>query len=113
MKQIKVTSSVMKAGNSDVSAAIKNKSERIVTNIATVLEYGTGNELASFECLSTAKIIDFSKSTTARKVNAGDFPLPVYLSKQMKRWRIRDIKFWLLDPTTYRQRNMLKELEND
>ena len=113
MQQVKYVSDSTIKNKRDEIAAKKAKAEMIVTSIATVLEFGTGDELTSYDSLSIAKIIDFSKSTIHRKVNLGEFPAPIYLSPQMKRWRMRDIKFWLLDPTTYKQRCMKKGVENE
>lgn len=54
------------------------------------------NELIDF------KIIPFSKSTYWRKVKSLEFPPPEKISEQITATRVKHIREWVRDPSSYR-----------
>lgn len=46
-------------------------------------------------------LVPFSSTTLWRMVKRGRFPQPLKISPQITAWRIRDIRDWLKDPSSF------------
>jgi hypothetical protein len=73
-------------------------------NLLTVLANGFGDELFTKNDLRAIGAHPFSESTRRRKIKNGDYPPPIMLSDQMGLWTLRSIRFFLIDPATYKVR---------
>lgn len=74
-------------------------------NLLTILTNGSGDELFTKNDLRAIGAHPFSESTRRRKIKNGDYPPPIMLSYQMGLWTLRSIRFFLLDPATYKVRS--------
>jgi hypothetical protein len=74
-------------------------------NLLTILANGTGDELFTKNDLRAIGAHPFSESTRRRKIKNGDYPPPLMLSEQMGLWTLRSIRFFLIDPATYKVRS--------
>lgn len=75
------------------------------SNLLTVLANGFGDELFTKSDLRAIGAHPFSESTRRRKIKSGDYPPPIMLSEQMGLWTLRSIRFFLIDPATYKVRS--------
>jgi hypothetical protein len=69
-----------------------------------VIALGTGEELLTKCDLRAIGAHPFSDSTRRRKIKDGQYPPPLMLSSQMPVWRVASIRFFLIDPLTYKAR---------
>lgn len=76
-----------------------------INNLLTVLANGSGDELFTKNDLRVIGAHPFSESTRRRKIKNGDYPPPIMLSEQMCLWTLRSIRFFLIEPTTYKVRS--------
>ena len=76
-----------------------------ITNLLTVLANGSGDELFTKNDLRAIGAHPFSESTRRRKIKNGDYPPPIMLSDQMGLWTLRSIRFFLIEPATYKVRS--------
>ncbi|NQW68920.1 MAG: hypothetical protein HQ457_00915, partial [Betaproteobacteria bacterium] len=74
-------------------------------NLLIVLANGSGDELFTKNDLRVIGAHPFSESTRRRKIKSGDYPPPLMLSEQMGLWTLRSIRFFLIDPATYKVRS--------
>ena len=74
-------------------------------NLLTILANGSGDELFTKNDLRVIGAHPFSESTRRRKIKSGDYPPPLMLSEQMGLWTLRSIRFFLIDPATYKVRS--------
>lgn len=47
------------------------------------------------------ELVPFSASTLWRLVNAGKFPIPVKVTKQITAWRVSEVQEWSKNPAGY------------
>ena len=73
-------------------------------NLLTVLANGSGDELFTKNDLRAIGAHPFSESTRRRKIKNGDYPPPIMLSEQMGLWTLKSIRFFLINPATYKIR---------
>lgn len=74
-------------------------------NLLTILANGSGDELFTKNDLRAIGAHPFSESTRRRKIKSGDYPPPLMLSEQMGLWTLCSIRFFLIDPATYKVRS--------
>lgn len=74
-------------------------------NLLTILANGSGDELFTKNDLRVIGAHPFSESTRRRKIKSGDYPPPLMLSEQMGLWTLRSVRFFLIDPATYKVRS--------
>jgi hypothetical protein len=98
---------LVSAGVEITQLAVKNtaKTQFHTTNLLAVLANGSGDELFTKNDLRAIGAHPFSESTRRRKIKNGDYPPPLMLSEQMGLWTLRSIRFFLIDPATYKVRS--------
>ena len=94
-------------GGNSRESTISNASTQShhTTNLLIVLANGSGDELFTKNDLRAIGAHPFSESTRRRKIKKGDYPPPIMLSEQMGLWTLRSIRFFLVDPATYKVRS--------
>jgi len=93
-------------GEKSRESTISNPSTQLhhTANLLTVLANGSGDELFTKNDLRAIGAHPFSESTRRRKIKNGDYPPPIMLSDQMGLWTLKNIRFFLADPATYKKR---------
>jgi hypothetical protein len=93
-------------GEKSRESTIPNPSTQLhhTANLLTILANGSGDELFTKNDLRAIGAHPFSESTRRRKIKNGDYPPPIMLSEQMGLWNCRSIRFFLIDPLTYKAR---------
>jgi hypothetical protein len=93
-------------GEKSRESTIYNPSTQLnhTANLLTVLANGSGDELFTKSDLRAIGAHPFSESTRRRKIKSGHYPPPIMLSEQMGLWKLKSIRFFLIDPTTYKVR---------
>ena len=94
-------------GEKSRESTIYNPSTQLnhTANLLTILANGSGDELFTKNDLRAIGAHPFSESTRRRKIKNGDYPPPLMLSEQMGLWTLRSIRFFLIDPATYKVRS--------
>ena len=94
-------------GEKSRESTIYNPSTQLnhTANLLTILANGSGDELFTKNDLRAIGAHPFSESTRRRKIKNGDYPPPLMLSEQMGLWTLRSIRFFLIDPATYKARS--------
>ena len=67
------------------------------------LEFSTlpDDALIRLSALIAMGLVPFSASTLWRKCQCGQFPKPLKISDGVTAWRVRELREWLADPTSY------------
>ena len=99
-----LTSKLLVNSGAAISSPLAKKQSH-TANLLTVLANGSGDELFTKNDLRAIGAHPFSESTRRRKIKNGDYPPPIMLSDQMGLWTLRSIRFFLIDPATYKVRS--------
>ena len=99
-----LTSKLLASSGVVISSPL-DKNQSHTANLLTVLANGSGDELFTKNDLRAIGAHPFSESTRRRKIKNGDYPSPIMLSDQMGLWTLRSIRFFLIDPATFKVRS--------